>query len=81
MIPQHRSQRMRTLAIAVLILGLVLLAIGIVYYTVPANKLPSILGHIANVTKHRTKRGLAAVVVGVVCLAGAGLAFMRSRPR
>ncbi len=72
---------MRTLAIALLIAGLVLLAIGIVYYAVPADKLPSILGHIANVTKHRTKRGLTAVVVGIVFLAGSGLAFMRARRR
>lgn len=64
-----------------LVLGVVLLVVGIVYFTVPADNLPAILGHVANSTKHHARRGTAGVAAGIVFLVIAGLAFARSRPR
>src|SRR2546430_13073179 len=39
-----------------LILALALLAVGIIYFTIPANKLPAVLGHLPRSGRHRTKR-------------------------
>src|SRR5205807_1733643 len=61
----------RALILFLAIVGLVLLAVGIVYFTVAAGKLPSFLGRVQHATLHRTKRGLAGVIAGVLCLAGA----------
>ena len=58
------------LLIALLVLiGLISVAVGIVYFSVKAGSLPSFIpGHIAHSTAHRTKRGLIAVIVGAVVL-------------
>jgi hypothetical protein len=74
---------MRTLVTAVLVVvGLALIAVGIVYFTVKAGSLPSFFpGHIAGSTSHRTKHGIAAVVLGAVVLAFSAVAgsFMKRR--
>jgi hypothetical protein len=71
----------RTLAIVLLIVGLILVVIGVVYLTVPADKLPSLLGHLPHATNHRTKRGGAALALGAVGLVASGVLFSRSRRR
>jgi hypothetical protein len=47
------------------------------YFTEPAKSLPGFLGAITSpasrATAHRSTRGIVALVVGVVCLAAAGL--------
>jgi amino acid permease len=60
----------RKLVIALLVvIGLILIAVGIVYFTVKAGSLPSFIpGHIANSSAHHSKRGLVAVIVGAVVL-------------
>jgi amino acid permease len=65
----------RTLGVVVLvILGLLALAVGVIYLTVEAKSLPSILGQISGSTVHRSKRGVAALVVGgLLLVAGIGL--------
>jgi 3-dehydroquinate dehydratase len=73
------STGLRTAAIVLVALGLILLAIGVIYFAVAADKLPSILGHLSNVTAHRNRRGLASVAAGIVCSFGGALAFYRSR--
>jgi hypothetical protein len=74
---------MRTLVTAVLVVvGVALIAIGIVYFTVKAGSLPSFFpGHITGSTGHRTKHGIAAVVLGALVLAFSAVAgsFMRNR--
>lgn len=50
------------------LIGLILIAIGIVYFLVKAGSLPSMMGRIAGSSAHRNKRGLVAVIVGVVVL-------------
>jgi len=73
----------RTLVTAVLVVvGVALIAVGVVYFTVKAGSLPSFFpGHIAHSTGHRTKHGIAAVVLGAVVLAFSAVAgsFMRRR--
>jgi len=69
----------RTVGVVLLILGLVALAVGIVYFVVPAHSLPSFMGRTHSPSAHRSKRGTASVVVAVLLLIGAAVAFARSR--
>jgi hypothetical protein len=62
-------RRLNWLFWILLIGGLVLLAIGIVYFVVPASDLPSLLGSATRTTQHRTRRGTAMVIL-------AGIAFV-----
>jgi hypothetical protein len=53
----------------VVLIGLIFVAVGIVYFVVKAGSLPSFFpGHLKGSTKHHDKRGLFAVVIGVVLL-------------
>jgi hypothetical protein len=62
------------IAAVVIVVGLLALAVGVIYLTVEAKSLPSILGKLHGFVGHRTKRGVAALVVGVALLiAGGGL--------
>jgi hypothetical protein len=59
----------RLLIALLVIIGLVLIAVGIIYFVVKAGSLPSFFpGHVARSTGHRSKHGLVAVVVGAVVL-------------
>lgn len=50
--------------------GLVLLVVAIVYFVEPAHSLPSFFpGHEAHATKHHTKHGIAALLVGLAAFA------------
>lgn len=71
----------RTLiAVVLVVLGLLALAAGIVYLTVEAKSLPSVLGKLHGFTGHRTKRGIVALVIGGLLLAG-GFASVALGPR
>ena len=62
-------QNRRLLAIAAVVVGLVLIAVAIVYWVEPAHALPSFFpGHQAGSNHHHTKHGIAAFLVGVACL-------------
>ena len=69
--------RIAAAAILVIIAVLAIIA-AIMYLTEPARSLPGILGTITHPASradaHRTTRAVVALVVGVVCLAAAGLA-------
>ncbi|HMC37892.1 MAG TPA: hypothetical protein VKK30_08485 [Actinomycetota bacterium] len=67
------------IAVILLIGALALLVVGVIYFTVPADKLPSFMGRVANVTLHRNRRAVAAVVLGVVVLIASIVAFVRAR--
>jgi len=52
------------------ILGVVLIVIGIVYFAEPAKSLPSFFpGHEAGSAHHHVKHGIAAILVGLACFA------------
>lgn len=75
-----KSQRTLVAAI-LLVIGLLALAAGVIYLTVEAKSLPSVLGQLHGVTGHRSKRGIAGVIIGVVLLlVGGGLLAFRPRP-
>jgi hypothetical protein len=74
------------LILPAVILGIVLLAIAIVYWIEPARSLPSFLpGHLAGSGHHHVKHGIAAFAVGLLCFAYAwfqtGPAIPREAPR
>ena len=69
----------RYLAIAAVVLGIVFIAIGIVYFVEPAKSLPSFFpGHQSGSNHHHTKHGIAAVLVGIGCFV---FAWFQSGPR
>ncbi|TMK79100.1 MAG: hypothetical protein E6G47_08920 [Actinobacteria bacterium] len=70
------SSALRALEIVLLVLGA--LAAGIVYLTVPTDKLPSFMRQIPHLSGHRSRRGLAGVVGGAILLLGGIAAFARS---
>jgi hypothetical protein len=66
----YRTCMHRLVTIVLVVVGLALVAVGIVYFTVKAGSLPSFFpGHIVGSSSHRTKHGIAALVLGVVVLA------------
>jgi hypothetical protein len=49
-----------------IVLGVIFIAIGIVYLTTMAGNLPSFVpGHIDGSTIYRTKHGIAAIILGL----------------
>lgn len=69
------------IAALLVLVGIVALVVGIIYLTVEARSLPSVLGTLHAAHGHRSARGLGAVIVGIVLLiAGAALARF-ARPR
>ena len=69
----------RLLAIAAVILGVVLIAIAVVYWVEPAKSLPSFFpGHTAGSNHHHTKHGIAAFLLGCASIV---FAWFKSGPR
>ena len=59
----------RLLVTAAIILGVVLIAIAVVYWAEPAKSLPSFFpGHESGSNHHHTKHGIASFLVGLACL-------------
>ena len=72
-----RSRRL--LVVLALILGIVLIAIAVVYWAEPAKSLPSFFpGHEAGSSHHHVKHGIAAFLLGLACLA---YAWFNSGPK
>ena len=68
----------RVLVVAATVLGLVLIAVAIVYWVEPAHSLPGFFpGHQAGSNHHHVKHGIAALVVGLALLALAWFASAR----
>jgi len=60
----------RLLAILAIVVGIVLIAIAIVYWAEPAKSLPSFFpGHQKGSNHHHTKHGIAAFLVGLASFA------------
>jgi hypothetical protein len=67
----HAVKDQRTaIAVVVALIGLVAVVVGVIYVAVAAHSLPSILGPVHGFSGHRWKRGLAALALGAVLLAG-----------
>lgn len=64
----------------ILIIGIVALIAGVIYYVVPADSLPSFIpGHLAGVTNKHTNRGTAGIIAGIVLVVLAMAIGRRSR--
>jgi len=69
----------RLLVAGAVVLGIVLIAVAIVYWAEPAKSLPGFFpGHQAGSGHHHTKHGIAAFLLGLACLA---FAWFRSGPK
>ena len=69
----------RIIGVTLLVIGVLALIAGVVYLTVPAHSLPSIMGRLPKATVHRSKRGVAGLVVGIVLAAIGAFLLARSR--
>jgi len=59
----------RLLVGVAVVVGIVLIAIAIVYWAEPARSLPGFFpGHDAGSSHHHTKQGIGAFLLGVACL-------------
>jgi predicted PurR-regulated permease PerM len=59
----------RFLVVILVVLGVLAIAAGIIYFVEPAKSLPTFFpGHLAHVKGRHTSRGLAGIIVGVVLL-------------
>jgi hypothetical protein len=65
------------------VVGILAIIAGILYFSEAAKSLPSVLGTIkytghnaSRANGHRATRGITALIVGVVLLAGAAFAFL-----
>jgi hypothetical protein len=69
----------RLITIAAVVVGVVLIALALVYWAEPAKSLPSFFpGHQAGSTHVHVKHGIAAFLLGIACFV---FAWFRSGPR
>lgn len=73
------TRRRSALIAALASLGAAAIVLGVLYLALRANSLPSVLGHLPT-KAHRSRRGLAALGLGALLLAGA-TAVSVTRPR
>jgi amino acid permease len=68
----------RALIVAAIVIGILLIAVAVIYWVDTADSLPSFFpGHQAGSSTHHVKHGIAALVVGLGCLV---LAWFASGP-
>ena len=59
----------RQLIVPAVVVGLVLIALAVLYWAEPARSLPSFVpGHEAGSAHHHVKHGIAAFLLGLACL-------------
>lgn len=70
----------RLLAALAALLGFALIAVGVIYIALDEHHIPSFFpGHVSHpASHHHVKHGIAAVLLGLACLA---FAWFRSGPR
>jgi hypothetical protein len=70
---------MKWLAAVLTVLGILALIVGIIYFSVDAQSLPSFLGPLHHVRAHRKRRGEGAVALAVVLFVVAAIVFYVDR--
>jgi amino acid permease len=63
------------------VLGLLGIVAAVIYYSVPADSLPSFLGALHHIKAHRRERGRDALVLGIVLLVLAAIVGLVGRSR
>jgi uncharacterized membrane protein YraQ (UPF0718 family) len=67
------------LIIVLMVAALVALLVGLFYFTIPEDKIPSWLpGRVATSTAHHVRRATVLVVVGMLCAVAAWIAARRA---
>jgi uncharacterized membrane protein HdeD (DUF308 family) len=62
-------EKNRVLVPLAIVVGVLLILVGLVYFVEPAKSLPGLFpGHEAGSTHHHVKHGIAALFVGLACL-------------
>jgi hypothetical protein len=62
----------RFVMILLVVIGVLAIVVGVVYFAEPARSLPGFFpGHVARVAGRHTRRGMAAIVIGLVLLLAA----------
>lgn len=75
------KSQLNLIATVVVVLGILALAAGVIYLAVDAKSLPSFMGQLHTYSGHRSRRGIAALIVGaVLLLAGGGMLLYKPRP-
>ena len=75
------KSQLNLVAAVVVVLGILALVAGVIYLTVDASSLPSFMGQISTYHGHRSNRGTAALIVGVLLLVAGGWMFLyKPRP-
>ena len=65
----RRVTKRRELIVPAVIVGVLLIALAVLYWAEPAKSLPSFIpGHKAGSAHHHVKHGLAAFLLGLACL-------------
>jgi hypothetical protein len=78
--PSAASSRRPALIALLSIVGVLLVIVAVIYFTKTAANLPSFFpGHKAGSATKHVKHGIAALVVGLICFAGAWFS-LGSRP-
>ena len=71
----------RPLVVPAIVLGVLLIALAVVYWALSAGSLPAFLpGHAAGSGHHHIKHGIAAFLLGVACLVYAWFQTGPTRP-
>lgn len=70
----------RLLAVVAAIVGIALIVVGVIYLALNEHDIPSFFpGHVSHpATHHHVKHGIAAILLGLACLA---FAWFRTGPR
>lgn len=59
----------RLVVVVLVVVGILALAAGLIYLSVPAHSLPGFVpGHMAGSNYHHNKRGIAGLVLGIIFL-------------
>lgn len=75
------KSQLNLVAAVLVVLGILALVAAGIYFAVDARSLPSFMGQVHTYAGHRSKRGIAALIVGVVLLvAGGWMLVYRPRP-
>ena len=71
----------RSLIVPAIAVGVILIAVAILYFVDPAKSLPSFFpGHQAGSTHHHVKHGIAALLLGLICFVFAWFQTGPARP-
>lgn len=72
----------RFVMILLIVVGVLAIVVGVIYFAEPARSLPGFFpGHVAQVAGRHTRRGLAAIVIGLVLLLAAVITERMGRRR